>query len=266
MDSTSRPQLDAHAPLRLICLPYAGGGSAIYRRWVEFLPVGIELCAIELPGRGLRMREAPAREMRVLVESLGRVIDPLLDRSFVLFGHSMGGLLCFELARWLRRHSSPAPLHLFLSAAAPPDAQRPRRILHALPDGELIDEIRRMNGTPDLVLNDPALLSMVLPILRADFQVLERYTFVPDAPLDCSLTVFAGLRDQVVPPSCMAAWEHHTRRRCRVVPVPGDHFFLHQPVFQWLFVQELVSLRTDSPSGRCAGRDGPGPGVREESQ
>ncbi|MGA5301851.1 thioesterase II family protein [Nucisporomicrobium flavum] len=229
-----RPRPAAEA--RLVCLPYAGGAAAAYRAWHQLAPGHVEVCPVELPGRGLRMGEEPYRRLPPLVEGLADALDPLLDRPFALFGHSMGGLIAFELARLLRRRGRPEPSHLFVSASPAPD--RPREpTVHDAPDAELKARLQAFNGTPAEVLDNEELMELALPVIRADFAVLETYEFAEEPPLDTPLTVFGGVDDRTVRPDDLVGWrEHATTVDLRMLP--GDHFFIDE------LAPELIGMIT----------------------
>jgi medium-chain acyl-[acyl-carrier-protein] hydrolase len=238
--ASAKPQ----AALRLFCFPYAGGSAAIYRPWAASLPPAIELCAVQLPGRGERLDEPSYTDLRALVGDAEAALLPYLDKPFALFGHSMGAMIAFELARRLRDRGLN-PVHLFLSARRAPQLEVEEEITYNLPEPEFIDEVRRLNGTPQEVLEHPELMQMVLPLLRADFEVVETYRYEPGAPLDCPVTVFGGLQDSDVPRPQLDAWREHTTAAFSVRMLPGDHFFLHktQPLLTRVVVQELSHPR-----------------------
>jgi len=162
--------------LRLFCFPYAGAGASAYRLWPIALPEYVEVCPIQLPGRETRLKEPPYTRLDVAVESLTGEVGPLLDRPFVLFGHSMGALLAFEFARQARRQFGLVPHWLFASGRIAPQLALRDQALSGLPDAQFINVLRyRYNGIPELVLENPDLLAYFLPVLRADITMLESY-------------------------------------------------------------------------------------------
>ena len=173
-----RPEVKPAARLRLFCFTYAGGGASIYRPWTRELPPELELCAVQLPGRENRLLEPAYTEMPALVEQLGTVLAPYLDRPFAFFGHSMGALVAFEMARTVRRRYGRSALHLFVSGHAAPRIARRRPPVYQLPDAAFVDAIRELNGTPEEVLENADLMALVLPALRADLTVCETYRYV----------------------------------------------------------------------------------------
>lgn len=241
------PKPNSLAALRLFCLPYAGGSSLIFRTWSDYLPPSVEVCAIELPGRGKQIQLPPYSKIEPLVDAIASVIHPYLDKPFAFFGHSMGGLVSFELTRLLRKKYSISPLHLFISGRrAPhiPDAEPP---LYNLPDSDFIDELRHLNGTPKAVLENAELMQLFLPILRADFAVLETYIYTPEPTLECPITVFGGLQDSKVSCDVLQAWQEHTKAAFALHMFPGDHFFMHSA--QLLLLEKLTKYLLDELPG-----------------
>ena len=235
------PKPNPQAKLRLFCFPYAGGWSLSFRTWSDNLPTTIEVCPIELPGRGTRSSEAPLTQLKPLIERLAQALLPQLDRPFAFFGHSMGGLVCFELARFLRQNYGLIPSHLFVSGRGAPQLPRQEPPIHGLPEPEFIEELRRLNGTPEAVWAHPELRELLLPALRADFAILETYVYTPAPPFDWPITAFGGLQDLEVSCEELEAWRVQTSASFSLRMIPGDHFFLHSGktfLFQ-LLSQEL---------------------------
>jgi medium-chain acyl-[acyl-carrier-protein] hydrolase len=219
-------QSDPGARIRLLCFPYAGAGSAFYRGWQARL-TGIQVCAVELPGRGARVRERPFASLRELSVAASDAVQPLLSGPFALFGHSFGALLAFEIARELRRRGGPQPEHLFVSARRGPRLAEPWPRLHPLPDDAFVARIReRYDGIPAAVLQEPALLELLLPALRADVEALETYSYAADAPLACPITAFGGLDDPWASHADLEAWHGETRASFELERFPGGHFYL----------------------------------------
>ena len=221
-----RPRPRSAAAVRLFCFPYAGGGAAIYRGWPDGLPGTIEVCAVALPGRGGRLGEVPYRELFPLVKTLSDALLPTLDRPFAFFGHSMGALVAFELARLLRRQHRPTPAHLFVSGRAAPQLRRASSTIHRLPREGFLEGLRLLNGTPPEVLGNAELLEVVLPALHADFTVCAEYRYAPDAPLECPISAFGGDEDPEVAEEDVGAWRDQTMRAFSMRIFAGDHFFL----------------------------------------
>jgi medium-chain acyl-[acyl-carrier-protein] hydrolase len=173
------------------------------------------------------MTEPAFDRLPPLIEHLARVLPAHTDVPFAFFGHSMGALVAFEVARELRRQGQRGPVHLFLSghrAAHLPDPDPP---IHHLPDAQFLRELQRLNGTPDEVFGDAELMQLAMPTLRADFAACETYDYIPDEPLSCSISAFGGTSDPRLPAAAVAAWREQTSQRFCVRMLPGSHFFLH---------------------------------------
>ncbi len=234
------PKRNPGANMRLFCFPYAGGGAHTYRTWADNLPKTVEVCPIQLPGRGARMMEAPFTQMLPLVRAAAEALLPHLDKPFAFFGHSMGALVSFEVARWLRRRSGPEPIHLFVSGCFAPDIPDPYP-LHDLPDSELLEGLRRLNGMPQEALENAELMRLLLPTLRADCTVTETYNYTDEPPLNCPVSAFGGLQDHLVGRTHLEAWRQQTTASFSLRMFPGDHFFLHsaQPLLLRILSREL---------------------------
>ncbi|MGH8612918.1 MAG: thioesterase II family protein [Gammaproteobacteria bacterium] len=239
----SRP--NPKARVRLFCFPYAGGGASAFHAWPQKLPTTVEVCAVHLPGRGNRFRESPFTQLSPLVQTLTDALLPHLTPPFAFFGHSMGALIGFELARQLRRQQRPSPIHLFVSGRGAPQIPPPEPPIHALPEPQFIAELQRFNGTPKEVIEHPELMQLLIPTLRADFAVCENYTYATDAPIDCSISAFGGLQDREVSRERLEAWRDQSRASFSLRMFPGDHFFLHtaEPALLETIAQLLVQQR-----------------------
>jgi medium-chain acyl-[acyl-carrier-protein] hydrolase len=218
---------DPSARVRLFCFPYAGGSAAWFRSWRDELRPAIDLCPVQIPGRGNRFAEPPLRRCPALCEMLAAELRPWLDVPFAFFGHSMGALVAFELARHLRRHARVGPMHLFLSGAPGPRRPLPSR-LHCLPEPALIAELSRLNGTPPEILAQRQFMSIVIPFIRADLELYETHVYSSEDLLDCPISAFAGVDDALARREDVAAWRHETRGAFTLRMFEGDHFFLHR--------------------------------------
>lgn len=220
------PAPNPAARLRLFCLPFAGGGVSIFRSWGRALAPNIEVCPIQLPGRENRFREPAHTDALSLAEILASQIQLYAEKPFALFGHSMGALLAFELTRILQQQNAALPLTLFLSAHRAAHLPPRRAPMHALPDQEFIEKLRHFGGFPDEILEHQELLDFLLPTLRADLTLCDRYSYVPDAPLNCPLQLYAGRQDTEVSPEEIEAWREHSTQNANLHVFPGGHFFL----------------------------------------
>jgi medium-chain acyl-[acyl-carrier-protein] hydrolase len=235
---------------RLFCIPYAGGAASAYRGWAEGLPDDVEVCPIQLPGRGSRFREAPFRNMADLVPALAAGLLPLLDLPFALFGHSMGAVVAFELARELRRRGGRPPVLLALSGHQAPPRPDPKPPISHLPDEEFLSEVQtRYDGIRPEVLAEKELLQLLLPVLRADVQLLESYTYAQEPPLDCPISCFGGEDDPHVSLADLEAWGDETRGSLRVRTFPGGHFFVDSARIEVLRALSCDLAPMSSPGG-----------------
>ena len=214
------------AKLRLFCFPYAGSGANIYRNWPDKLPADIEVCPIQLPGRGSRLKEPPFTHMIPLVEALAAALYPFLNKSFAFFGHSMGAMISYELACLLRRRHVIEPAHLFVSGRRAPQLPDSTRT-YDLPEGEFIQKLREIKGTPQEVLDHQELMRLMLPLLRADFEVCQTYVYKQELPLSCGITAFGGAEDEEETRGVLEEWRARTSGSFTIWMLPGDHFFLH---------------------------------------
>ena len=215
----------ATAQIRLFCFPYAGGDANVYRDWAHQMPEGIEIIGVQYPGRGMN-RQRPIDDSATMVAALRSEIAPLLKTSFAFFGHSNGALISFELGRSLKGEERHRYLHHFLSAKAAPHVAGARRNISHLNDDELVAAIRRMGGTPEEVLRDRHLVQLILPRLRADFTLSERYVYQPGDNLTCPISLLRGEHDHLVNPALVKRWSELTSGSVDEREIAGDHFFL----------------------------------------
>ena len=219
------PKPSGRSHLRLFCFAYAGGSVNAYYRWAEVLAPSAELGLVNLPGREDRIAERSAGEMGDLVRVLGRAMLPYLDKPMAFFGHSMGALLAFELARQLRREYGAEPEQLFVSGCRPP--QEVGTDVHddglAPTPGELPDSPRSGGGS----WCDGELARLLLPPLLADLAVWRAYRYASEPPLCCGITGYGGQEDQGVPRECLQGWKDETASGFVSNLFPGGHFFIH---------------------------------------
>lgn len=224
----------APARFRLFCFPYAGGAASIFARWSHELPAGVDLYAVQLPGRQNRLAEPAFRRLSDLVERLAAVMEPYCDLPFGFFGHSMGALISFELCRRLRRQGATLPRYLFVSGRRAPQLVDRNAPLHQLPDRMFLQVVARLGGLPAAVRHDPELMRVVLPTLRADFEVCETYVYAREEPLPCPILALGGTRDPLVPPPDLVAWQAQTRGAFESQLFEGGHFYFVEGVQEML--------------------------------
>lgn len=214
--------------LRLYCFPYAGGAPSAFYGWHQTFSPRIDVCAIQYPGRGLHLQRPPFTRLLPLVEAIvEEALAPHLSTPFAFFGHSMGAIISFEVARYLRRRGGPSPLHLFVSGRRAPQLPGRERQTYDLPEEEFTAELRRLNGTPQEVFEYPELMQLLMPMLRADFEANETYVYRPGPPLDCPITAFGGVEDSEASFEELGAWREQTSAEFSLEIHPGDHFFLN---------------------------------------
>lgn len=211
---------------RMFCLPFAGGGAIAYRRWASRISAGIEVACVQLPGREIRLREPLFRRLASLADTLVEELIPWIDGPFALYGHSMGALLAFELARGLRRRYNLLPAHLFVAGYRAPQLPPSEPPFSHLPDADFIDHVRQFGGLPDLITQHEELMEIFVPILRADFEMTETYVYKEETPLECPITAFGGLSDPKTTRERILGWNIHTSMRFTTHFFPGGHFFL----------------------------------------
>jgi medium-chain acyl-[acyl-carrier-protein] hydrolase len=243
--------------MRLFCFPYAGRGADLFASWSGGLPAGVDLCPVQLPGRGGRLCEPPLTECHALVSALLDAID-VTDLPFALFGHSMGAILSFELARRYREKGLPGPVHLFVSGAGAPHALRSPKRRPELCNEDLLRELSSLNGTPPEILQNADLMELFLPLLRADFSVCDLYQYREAPRLDCPITAFCGTDDPEASVEQTAAWAQQTDSSFRLHVIPGDHFFINQQLPRMLQLLSHELERCCRETAACPSTSGEG--------
>lgn len=214
----------------MYCFPSAGAAAHAFTNWPRVLPPSIEVRAIQLPGRGPRIAEPLMMRMEPLADAVTEALLPELSaKPFALYGHSLGSLVAYEVARRLQAVNGPSPMALFLTGRRAPQAVAESLCVESASDEKLWDEVRQYNGTPDELLRDPAVRAYFLPIIRADFGIVERYRFVPGPRLDVPLHVAIGRDDASIPPGSADGWRELTTAGCDVETYDGGHFFNQIP-------------------------------------
>lgn len=214
--------------VKLVCFSYAGAGAVVYRPWTALLPPRVELWAVELPGRATRFAEPAVPDIGALADPLTLAIRSDVQGPFVFFGHSMGALLAFEVCRRLARAGAPLPAHLVVSAKRAPRLALNLAPVSRLPDDEFVRTmVERYDGIPAAVLRERELLSLLLPMLRADLAAVEGYRYERGAPLPVPITALAGRRDPVAPAEDVQGWREETAARFTLHTVDDGHFFIN---------------------------------------
>ncbi|MCH0564849.1 MULTISPECIES: thioesterase II family protein [unclassified Streptomyces] len=209
---------------RLVCLPHAGGAASFYMPMSKMLSPGVEVLAIQYPGRHERLSERRRETVAELADEITQVIRPLTDQPLSLFGHSLGATVAFEVAR--RMEADDIELaHLFVSSRRAPDLNRNEHV-YERGDQELIKQIRSLSGTAPDVFDDPDMTARVLPAIRSDYKAAETYVYAPGPKLTCPVTALIGDADPMVSADEVTAWSKHTDGTFELRIWPGGHFYL----------------------------------------
>ncbi len=250
-------QRQTAATLRLFCFSHAGGHPAAFLPWQAALGPQVEVRAVQLPGRAKRFHERSRRAFEPLCDELLEVVQLHADLPFALFGHSLGALLAFEVARACAAGPCP-PRHLIVSGCGAPRHRRPGgRPLHELDDGELCLELARYHGTPAEVLADRELMQLLLPVVRDDFTLVQDYRYRPGMPLPLPVTVLAGREDSAVPAELVSPWADEAGVGCEVHWFDGGHFFIDsaRPAVIDCIRKQLAPLIGQVPRQACLALD-----------
>lgn len=219
-----------NARLRLFCFPYAGGAASIYRSWSQHLSADIEVCAMQLPGRESRIRDKPFTSVHELIQALMPNLLPYLDKPFTLFGHSMGALIVYELAQQLQHQVGRTPTHLFVSGRRAPFLPEPEPPLHSIrTDIDFLQAIhQRYQNIPDIMFRDAELRELFVPLLRADFTLVETYRGSARTRLSCPIVALGGTEDGRVSEVELRAWQALTESAFDLHLLPGGHFYVNE--------------------------------------
>jgi medium-chain acyl-[acyl-carrier-protein] hydrolase len=218
----------AAARRRLICIPYAGGGASVFRNWAKRLPADLDIQVIQLRGRQDRLQETPPTRMAAVVDELALALGGLPASPTVLYGHSLGALVAFEVARRMQTSGAP-PVALVVGAARGPTLPFGESPIHSLDDERFLEAIHQRYATPWSVLRNADLMTLALPSLRADMEVFETYRYEPGPPLDLPILALRGRQDSRLTDADLSAWQHVTRLPLTQREVEGGHFFVDSP-------------------------------------
>lgn len=212
----------------LFCFSYAGGTGELYRQWQRPLQQSCRVCPVELPGRGSRFGEPFARSIPEAAASIAAAIGPYSHARYALFGHSLGSVMALETARTLQRDNMPMPAAIVVSGRFPPHAQATRKRFHTVPDAALLDEMRRLGGTPEEILNNKEIIEMLLPVVRDDFRLLETFDSPQLPRVDAPIHVCCGRDDEDSPVALLERWEEVTSASCSITLFQGGHFYINE--------------------------------------
>lgn len=228
---------------RVVCFPHAGGSAPAFAPLAAALPDPVDVVALQYPGRLERRAEPCIDSIDALVAA---VVPELvgggwLDRPFVLFGHSMGAIVAYEVARVLERSHGLVPLGLLASGRRAPSTHRSEQV-HRGGDRALLREVARLGGTPQVLLDDEDVQQLMLPALRGDYKAIETYSWRPGPPLACPIEALVGAADPLTSEAEAAAWSQHTFATFAIHVFPGGHFYLadHLPAVARLVAASLA--------------------------
>lgn len=213
------------SPVRLACLPYAGGSASLFFPVSRALHPSVEVLAVQYPGRQTRLHEPRIDNVPEFTDQIFAALRHLDDKPLALFGHSMGAVLAYEVALRLQDAGLPAPVRLFASGRRAPSRYRDEQV-HTGSDAAVVAELRELSGTNEMLLGDPEVLAMILPAIRSDYTAIERYRHEPGRRIGCPVTVLTGDSDPRVSLEEANAWAEHTTQACETVVFRGGHFFL----------------------------------------
>ena len=218
------------AKARLVCLPHAGGSATFYFPVAKALAPGIEVSAVQYPGRQDRRHEPFLTSVGAIADRVAGLLRDKTDRPLALFGHSMGAMVAYETARRLEQAGRPVAA-LFVSGRRAPSRVRDESV-HTRTDDGVLAELRRLSGTEMDLLGDDDVVRMILPVVRNDYRAVETYRPTPGPPLDAPIVAFTGTDDPVASVDEVASWADHTTGGFELVTLAGGHFFLtrHQDV------------------------------------
>jgi medium-chain acyl-[acyl-carrier-protein] hydrolase len=238
------PLVQRDAPrLRLVGIPHCGGGSSLFRTWPAGLPDTIEVWTARLPGRDERVDEPASRDLSMAADAMAAALRGIARPCpLVLFGHSLGALVAFEVTRRLERDGA-APALLVVSACAAPQIARTAPPIHRLPDQAFLDAVKIFGGLPDEILEDDEMRAHILPVLRADFEMCETYAYQARLPLQVPITAIGGMADRAVERRSLEAWREQTAGRFALNLLPGGHFYLREETLLFrTLTRELAAL------------------------
>lgn len=212
--------------VKLICIPFAGGGASYYKCWEEALPAQIQLVPVELAGKGSRFSETYYRSFIDAVDDIYNLILPdIIDNNYVIFGHSMGGLIAYYLAREIIKNGNKKPLHCFISGAKHFAVRDTKEQLHKLNDIDFIEKVEDFGGIPKFVLENEELVNLILPALKNDFKLIEQHECLEYPFIDIPITFFGGRDDFAY--DLVKKWAEYTSLFNSFM-FDGGHFFINE--------------------------------------
>lgn len=229
-------------PITLFLLPFAGGSSYSYKEFTKYESEKLKLSPLELPGRGKRIRENLMTDVHELVDDIFKQISTKLEKPYMIYGHSMGTLLTFLLTKKIIKNGLNPPLWLFLTGSVGPSVIENRKTkYHLLPAGDFMNKVKQLGGLPDEILTHPELLEFYSPILRADFEVVEKYQHHSTIPMNIPIDVTIGTQDEASWEDA-EKWQLETLEPLSLNQYQGNHFFIYQHTDK---IMENISSRVE---------------------
>jgi medium-chain acyl-[acyl-carrier-protein] hydrolase len=216
--------------IKLFCFPYAGGSALVFNPWKDLLGSFIELCPLELAGRGTRIKDPLYESVDEATDDAFNMIKNDIERiPYAFYGHSMGSMMAYALTNKLMERKQPSPLHLFLSGRRAPHFSKERdRMYHLMAEDQFKEELINLGGTPKEFFDIPELLEVLLPPLKNDFRLNETYlNDASQSQINCPMTIFSGKEDDVSPEE-VEGWRIHTKNQSSVHFFDGGHFFINK--------------------------------------
>ncbi|WP_192247349.1 type I polyketide synthase [Mesorhizobium caraganae] len=247
---------------RIICFPHGGGSVQSFRTWSEYIPDDVELICLDLPGRGKRSAEAAIRSMDVLVPMVTEALRGYSDRPFVFFGHSVGALVAYEIARSLEKAGRPSPFHVVVSAHKSADVPADEPPMYKYAVDKLTDVVRSLGLVPmEALANEELLHNFILPPMRADFELAETYDRILPTPLGAAITAMGGVQDETINANDLDEWRRLTTSRFARIMFDSDHFYTHSMTEEVVstFLREIGEVKAQLPASIRIGETLPYP-------
>ncbi len=228
--------------INLFCLPYAGGSKYSYAGLFRQMPPHIKVIPLDLPGRGERCREQLLTSIEKMAFDALEQIKPTLHQPYAIFGHSMGALVGYVVAKRIVEMNLQTPAHLFCSGyPATSVVLEGEQPLHALPRNAFFRKLKELGGSPQEVLENDQLMRFFEPVLRADFQAEESYSYQSTGPFGIPLTIMMGDADKITLSDALA-WQQETTAKFNFKLYSGNHFYIfeHRQNIIDLIVKQLL--------------------------
>ncbi|MEV6061395.1 alpha/beta fold hydrolase [Nocardia asteroides] len=220
---------DPAARRRLVCFPPGGGSATAYRALAQHLGTGVEVTAVQYPGRQDRLGDPVITDLPALAGAVAADLLRSPGAPRVLFGHSMGATVAYETARALAA-AGQAPAALIVSGRPDPAYVETGR-LHRDSDAALIDHLELLAADPvpvRLLRTEPGLADLVLPAVRADYQAVETYRHRPGPALTCPVATLVSTEDPTTTPAQAEQWATVTDGPFTLATFAGGHFYLDE--------------------------------------